>query len=260
MKVLRLTLLWVFAFTAAALGASTVAPFGVSAETRVGESMIYPVYRFYRGGAFASVTSATIERVLSDQIIGLPDTVSDRGEYLKRLARHFYQLCIDYRLDPAFVLSLIEVESSFRSDVVSPAGAVGLMQLMPATARVIYHRYPSLRPLRNTGRNSGRNLAIDLKDPFQNLTIGMTYLRELKTRYLGLSPYFHLAAYNIGPHRLDVLRARPGFKPEKTLKYFQDIMRGVENWRHYGSQSFPPELKPKADVARKSSPRNVDPV
>lgn len=248
MNLMRLTLVWSFAFSAIALVTSSLTPFGLSAETRASDSMIYPAYRFFRGGAFASVTSSTLEHVLSDQVTGLRLEGADRADYVKRLAAHLYQLCVENRLDPAFVLSVIQVESDFRADVISPAGAVGLMQLMPQTARLL-----SLRHLK-------RGLKIDLKDPFLNLTLGIVYLSELKKRYTGLSPYYPLAAYNMGPHRLDVLRARPGFKPDQTLKYFQDIMRGVENWRHYGFQSIAGELKPKANVARKAVTRIIDPV
>lgn len=253
MNVARLTLIWSFAFVAIALTASSLTPFGVSAETRIRDSMIYPAYEFYRGGAFASVTSSTIEQVLFDRLSGLSAHVSDRSDYTKRLAAHFYRLCSENRLDPAFVLSVIEVESNFRVNAVSAAGAVGLMQLMPATAQNIAHRHAPLRQALN-------QVDLDLRDPFLNLTLGITYLRDLKERYSGLSPYLHLAAYNMGPHRLDVLRARPGFTPDKSLKYFQDIMRGVENWRHYGFQSFSLGLKEKPDAARKTITRNVDPV
>lgn len=249
MKVVRLTLFWSVALTAVLLAASSFSPFGLSAETRAGDSMIYPIYRFFRGGAFASLTNSTIEHVLSDQLSGRLTLGPGRAAYTKRLAAHLYRLCVENRLDPAFVLSVIEVESSFRTDVVSSAGAVGLMQVMPQTARDVALRHPTVR-----------RLGHDLKDPFLNLTLGIIYLRELKERYIGLSPYYHLAAYNMGPHRLDVLRAQPGFKPEKSLKYFQDVMRGVESWRHYGFQSIPLALKSKADVARKSPARNTDPV
>lgn len=235
MKVVRLTLFWTVVLFAIVLTASSFAPFGLSAGIR--------------RGPFTSVTSATVERVLSDRLSGHSEQGSGRAAYTKRLADHLFQLCIEHRLDPAIVLSVIEVESSFRTNAVSSAGAIGLMQLMPQTARVVAHRHPQVR-----------RYGHDLKDPFLNLALGTVYLRELKERYTGLSPYYHLAAYNMGPHRLDTLRARPGFKPEKSLKYFQDVMRGVDNWRHYGFQSIPLALKSKADVIRKTVARNIDSV
>lgn len=219
MKYVRLTCLWGGLLFGLSLGASTVAPFGLSAETHVGDSMIYPTFRFYRGGAYASVTESTLAQIFADRLLGVP-TGTDLP---RRLASHLYRLCLQNRMDPAFVLSVIQVESSFRADVVSSAGAVGLMQLMPDTARKL----------------SARRIApAALVDPFLNLELGVTYLRKLRDRYSGLSPYYALAAYNLGPYRLDTLRAKPAFKPDKTLRYYKEIMRGIGDWRRYGSQAL----------------------
>lgn len=228
MKYFRFTLFW-------ALVASVV-NFGAT-FANIGESTNNP---------YESMTGSMIERVLSDKLAGIPSTISDRPAYMKRLAKHLYRLCGEHELDPAMVLSLVQVESRFRADVVSSAGAIGLMQVMPDTAGFVARR---------------KLMRQDLKDPFVNLELGMIYLRALKDRYAGEDPYFHFAAYNMGPHRLDTLRAKPGFKPgNKSMKYFTDIMRGVTDWRHYGFQSLPIELKSKTDVARKTLARNTDPV
>jgi len=91
-----------------------------------------------------------------------------------------------YRLDPSLVLAIARVESRFRSDAVSGAGARGLMQLMPGTARHL----------------AGRPVSEDaLEDPTTNLTLGQRYLRELLSRVNG--NLFELAAaYNAGPANL----------------------------------------------------------
>jgi hypothetical protein len=219
MKYIRLIGLWGAILFGVSFGASAVATFGLSAGARVSDSMIYPAFRFYRGGAHASVTESTISRVFEDRLIG----VSEGKDLPKRLAKHLLKLCVRHEMDPALVLSVIQVESSFRSDVVSPAGAVGLMQLMPATARTLTSRRVTFETL---------------KDPFFNLELGVTYLKNLRKRYAGLSAYYPLAAYNLGPHRLDTLRAKPTFKPEKTLRYYEEIMRGIGDWRRYGSQAL----------------------
>jgi soluble lytic murein transglycosylase-like protein len=240
MKYVRLSSLWgiaVFTFV------SVISPLGLFAETRAGDAMIYPMFRFFRGGPLARVTERTLERIFRDQFRisraeGFP-VASDGGKLERRLARHFLALCRKYELDPAFVLSVIQVESSFRTDVVSSAGAIGLMQLMPDTARVVARR--NRIPAVITKKT--------LKDPFLNVTLGVIYLSELRKRYAGLSPYFHLAAYNMGPHRLDQLRAKPGFKPSQTLKYYQDVMRGVNAWRYYGPKQ---EMKEAAIQARRT--------
>lgn len=142
---------------------------------------------------------------------------------LKKLARHLIDLCHQHRMDPAFILSLIDAESSFRVAVVSYAGAVGLMQLMPPTAKMM-----------------ARELGIPyegmktLTDPFANISLGTAYIARLRDRYRGLSSYYPVAAYNIGPGRLDQLRMRKNFKPKGTMEYYLKIKRGISGWRHYG--------------------------
>ncbi|MBS1960823.1 MAG: lytic transglycosylase domain-containing protein [Bdellovibrionales bacterium] len=256
MKYLRLTCLWGAIFFGASLGlsfgASAVAPFlGYSTDAFVTDRVgVFPTFRFYRGGAYASITESTLSHVFEDRLRG----VSLGRGLSKRLAHHLYELCVRHRMDPAFVLSVIQVESSFRADAVSSAGAVGLMQLMPGTARRLGARHVTVKAL---------------QDPFLNLELGVTYLRNLRVRYAGLSAYYPLAAYNLGPHRLDTLRAKPTFKPEKTLRYYEEIMRGVGDWRRYGSQAqarFERELStmPARRSALKAKPdvqsKPVDPA
>lgn len=86
-----------------------------------------------------------------------------------------------YGHDPALIKAVIHVESRFRQNAVSPKGAVGLMQLMPATAA----RY---------GWKSGRE---DLSEPALNIRIGAAYLRDL-LKMFPEDPLLALAAYNAG--------------------------------------------------------------
>lgn len=87
---------------------------------------------------------------------------------------------------PALVLAVIEVESRFDPFAVSDAGALGLMQVMPATGKVL-----------------ARELGIDwrgertLFDPVSNLRIGLAYLEQMRDRFGDLPTA--LAAYNRGP-------------------------------------------------------------
>jgi soluble lytic murein transglycosylase-like protein len=91
-----------------------------------------------------------------------------------------------HELDPALVKAVIAVESAFEPDAVSVKGALGLMQIIPATAA----RY-GLAEQRN------RTIAQQLLDPPTNIRIGVRYLRDLLDLFgddLGLA----LAAYNAG--------------------------------------------------------------
>lgn len=112
-----------------------------------------------------------------------------------RLTHHFGWLCKKYRIDPSFVSAVIEVESAFQPGVVSPMGAVGLMQLMPDTARYVLNRQKS-------SWQSRESIEKRLKDPFFNLSLGIAYLSELAERYGGNLNH-SLVAYNAGPKRMD---------------------------------------------------------
>lgn len=88
-------------------------------------------------------------------------------------------------LDPYFVLGLICQESRFRADIASGAGAIGLMQLMPETAR---------RMARKLGISHSQR---GLVDPEYNITLGTAYLAKLLEEFWGDS-ILVLAAYNAG--------------------------------------------------------------
>jgi soluble lytic murein transglycosylase len=97
-------------------------------------------------------------------------------------------------LDTALVYGVMRQESRFVSDIVSAAGAVGLMQLMPPTARWVAQQ---------TGRTSLR--ASKLEDPEFNIQLGTYYLRYVLDKLDGL-PALGAAAYNAGPRRAQAWR------------------------------------------------------
>lgn len=104
-------------------------------------------------------------------------------------------------LPPAIIRSVAAVESNFRNDVVSPKGAVGIMQLMPATAAA--H-------------------SADPHNPEENVEAGARYLRELLLRFNG-DVAKALAAYNAGPAAVERYKGVPPF-PE-TLLYVDKVIR-----------------------------------
>jgi soluble lytic murein transglycosylase len=93
------------------------------------------------------------------------------------------------KLPIELVLALIQVESSGHNFAVSAVGAMGLMQLMPATAEGVARRVG----LRWQGPAT-------LFDPVSNVRLGVLYLRELVDRYGSVTTA--LAAYNWGPTRI----------------------------------------------------------
>jgi len=96
-------------------------------------------------------------------------------------------------LPRGLALGVARQESSFDAHVVSPAKAIGLMQLQTGTARDVARR----------GGLAGLDTsASGLRDPATNLTLGRTYLAQLLARFGNVVPLV-LSAYNAGPHRTD---------------------------------------------------------
>lgn len=94
-------------------------------------------------------------------------------------------------VNPLLVLSVMRVESNFDPDALSPAGARGMMQLMPSTARYV----AGLEGLTLASASS-------LYDPLINVDLGIRYLRKLKAeRSIDGNLIYMLVAYNAGPSR-----------------------------------------------------------
>jgi len=106
-----------------------------------------------------------------------------------------------FALPEALLRAVITVESNFSVTSLSPKGAMGLMQIMPATWADLRPRYA---------------LGADPYDPCDNVQAGAAYLREMLDRYG--DPGF-LAAYNAGPGRYEAyLRGRREL-PAETIAY-----------------------------------------
>jgi soluble lytic murein transglycosylase-like protein len=104
-------------------------------------------------------------------------------------------------LPPAFVESVAKVESGLRQDAISPKGSVGVMQLMPDTAKA---------------------LSADPHDPAQNIDAGARLLRELLIKYDG-DVVKALSAYNAGEGAVERYRGMPPY-PE-TQDYVGKVIR-----------------------------------
>jgi soluble lytic murein transglycosylase-like protein len=104
-------------------------------------------------------------------------------------------------LPPEIVHSVARAESNYRPDAVSPKGAIGLMQLMPATAA---------------------ELAADPRDPRENADAGARYLRDMLIKYNG-DVAKALAAYNAGPGAVDKYNGVPPYA--ETRSYVNRVIR-----------------------------------
>jgi len=114
-------------------------------------------------------------------------------------------------VDPALVKAVIRAESDFVPVARSPKGALGLMQLMPATARL--HRVARVY------------------DPVENVEAGVRHLRLLLDRYGG-NVRLALAAYNAGAGAVDAHGGVPPY-PE-TWEYLERVLRYRELYRRDG--------------------------
>jgi hypothetical protein len=103
--------------------------------------------------------------------------------------------CIKHALDPILVLALIQVESGFQFNAVSPMGARGIMQIMPDVAQGLAQE-SGVRP--QAGGRRFRPESLD--DPLFSIKLGVYYLHDLKKSFRDVS--IALVAYNLGPTEL----------------------------------------------------------
>jgi len=112
-------------------------------------------------------------------------------------------MSLKYDLEPAFIKAMIHVESAFDRYALSSAGAMGLMQLMPATAAIY-------------------QLNQDQFDPRRNMEAGVRHIKELLGRY-DSDKELSLAAYNAGEGAVAKYEGIPPY-PETTA-YVKKVIR-----------------------------------
>jgi soluble lytic murein transglycosylase-like protein len=162
---------------------------------RVDESL---VYLSLKDGGEIGVPTESLRGLVPDEVIdevaAAPSGSGDLRELATAAARR-------HRLDPSLVLAVIAVESAFRPEAVSPKGALGLMQLMPATAASLGVK--------------------DAFDPVENLDGGARHLGSLLTLFGG-DLQRALAAYNAGSGAVGRYNGVPPYR--ETRAYVKKVL------------------------------------
>lgn len=169
-----------------------------TAQTRLGDSV-----RFSVAQGTIELPAASIERIEA-----LPEPVASEKEAKPAdplsVAELLEQASEAQALPAGFVKTVAKVESGLHPEALSSKGAMGLMQLMPATAS---------------------DLGVDRTVPAENAMGGAKYLRALLLRYHG-DARLALAAYNAGPAAVDRYHGVPPY-PE-TIAYVAKVLREYE--------------------------------
>lgn len=126
------------------------------------------------------------------------------------------QVARKYRVAPELIAGIVRLESNFDRKCVSPVGAVGLMQLMPATAQLVARRLGMRR--------------YNLFDPRTNLELGTCYLSMLLREYQGHVPTA-LSFYNAGRHGIV---SRGVYRNRRYIRWVMD-----NYWDYVKTQPLP---------------------
>lgn len=154
--------------------------------------------------------------------------------------------------EDALVLAVMQHESAFRTAAISPAGARGIMQLMPATAEYVAGRL-------KLGYHESKLIA----EPDFNITLGRAYLHQLLQMFDG-SYVLAIAAYNAGPTRVLEWIERFGDPRRKdvdsrdwiaripfgeTRAYVRRVMKSLDAYRHSLTLAAPQQCTDRAAKA-----------
>ncbi|MFP4459152.1 MAG: lytic transglycosylase domain-containing protein [Candidatus Zixiibacteriota bacterium] len=166
--------------------------------------------RGYRNFSSMGIINPTKDDLLRMRMKTVPG-VEPRydGDPLKSLIMNY---AVARKMDPAFVMAVIRQESNFNPMAISHAGAIGLMQIMPATASIV----------------AKKNITEeDLKNPILNLHIGTYHLRDLLHKYR--HPITALSAWNAGEGAVQKYGPLPPY--EETINFGASVMNHYRNYK-----------------------------
>lgn len=192
----------------------------------------------------------------SPAIESAPDAAPTRSKLFQRLVAHpniarfepmIQAAAAKHGVDPMLIKAVIAVESGFEPSAVSEKGAVGLMQVLPATGE----RF-GLKADRK------RTVAQKLADPAINLDIGTRYLAQLRQQFAA-RPELALAAYNAGENT--VVRYRMAIPPYPETQAYVRLVDQFHAFYRPTSARTPAGSRVKVVIAaRRNLPDPAQPV
>jgi len=166
------------------------------------------VVKLYEDGGVTQMSAGAIDHFEAEEkqepiVVPAVKAQSEASKVEKDLAA---QAAEKYALPASFVRSVMKVESAMHQEALSPKGAIGLMQLMPETAR---------------------QLGVNPRDSKENAEGGAQYLRDLLAKYEDRPDQvvLALAAYNAGPGAVEKYHGVPPYR--ETRQY---ILRVLKYW------------------------------
>ena len=152
------------------------------------------------------------------------------------LVAAIYAAADKYNVPRALALAIAKQESGLSQDRISPKGAIGIMQLMPETAK---------------------DLGVNATDALQNIHGGVHYLSELLAKYGDESKA--IAAYNAGPERVDRSKSLADLPPE-TRAYVPSVLRYEAQIEKAQQPDLTAVAEQPADNTRLQTPIHVKPA
>jgi soluble lytic murein transglycosylase len=191
--------------------------------------------RHYQAGELTAPVEAQVaEKPRSRELLKIFSIIeANRPDIMEREAWELSDVILKesskYQLDPILILAVIDVESKFQFRAISPAGARGIMQIMPATGKFLVRRVGGLAEEIKAEQFTPEHL----DNPIVNIKLGTYYLHDLRKSFQNLSKA--LIAYNLGPTEL---RLRMENQLEYTDEYATAVLAAQQKFKKIKPSTF----------------------